>query len=129
MRRMVMVREATRAEMTQFQSEENKLGELQRGVNQPAGAATETRADVVSAETKHLERVEKGAKVTQEVKKPEEVRGEVDHEVKSFNRRGQEVRIQTMRAREAEDPDVERFGYGGWAGEFFDKFRRHHRSK
>ncbi|KAK6343377.1 hypothetical protein TWF730_010967 [Orbilia blumenaviensis] len=39
-------------------------------------------------------------------------------------RRGAEIKIQTMRAQEAADPSLPRYGSGGWAGEFFNFFRR-----
>ncbi|KAF3243239.1 hypothetical protein TWF192_008412 [Orbilia oligospora] len=63
-----------------------------------------------------------------DTKKPDETKGNIKQEVKKTSKRRQEVKIQTMRAQEAEDPDMERFGYGGWAGEFMDKLRRRRRS-
>ncbi|KAK6512844.1 hypothetical protein TWF506_009010 [Arthrobotrys conoides] len=70
-----------------------------------------------------------GKEVQKEVKQPQGITGLIRREIKKTSRKKrQEVKIQTMRAQEAEDPDVERFGYGGWAGEFMDKLRRSRKS-
>ncbi|KAF3296852.1 hypothetical protein TWF132_009352 [Orbilia oligospora] len=73
-------------------------------------------------------RKEANREAKKDTKKSEETKGNIKQEVKKTSKRRQEVKIQTMRAQEAEDPDMERFGYGGWAGEFMDKLRRHRRS-
>ncbi|EGX46464.1 hypothetical protein AOL_s00109g36 [Orbilia oligospora ATCC 24927] len=146
MRRAVAIREMMKAQAAR---ESETLAEVQREINQPvisrvevnrAGGASEgiqvTQEVKLVEETK--EEVKKGAKeeakkeasreAKKDTKKPEETKGNIKQEVKKTSKRRQEVKIQTMRAQEADDPDMERFGYGGWAGEFMDKLRRRRRS-
>ncbi|KAK6336744.1 hypothetical protein TWF718_009535 [Orbilia javanica] len=128
--RMGTIRDTRGAETTQ---REASPGEIRVGMSQLANVRAREepiKMEKTAPRTKKPEEARNEVKATQEIKKEavkpeEEAQRAAQQEVKRTSRqRVTEVRIQTMRAQEAADPDLLRFGYKGWAGEFFNKFCR-----